>query len=110
MNMNVARNPGSRPSCPGDAEDGDQGLAAERTELAWTRTAISFAAVGAALLRNHPVLGIPVLALSLVVWELGRLPGRPGTGQAHTRRLRLIAAAVTAIALAALVITLLTGW
>ena len=97
-------------SGPEHIEDADTGLAAGRTELAWTRTAISFAAVGAALLRNHPVVGIPVLALSLVVWELGRLPGRPRTGHAHTRRLRLIAAAVTAIAAAALVITLLTGW
>jgi uncharacterized membrane protein YidH (DUF202 family) len=97
-------------SGPGDIEDADPGLAAERTQLAWTRTAISFAAVGAALLRSHPVVGIPVLALSLLVWELGRLPGRPGTARRHTRRLQLITAAVTAIALAALVITLVTGW
>ncbi len=93
-----------------DIEDADPGLAAERTELAWTRTAISFAAVGAALLRNHPVVGIPVLALSLLIWELGRLPGKPGTAHIHTRRLQLIAVAVTAIALTALVIALATGW
>jgi uncharacterized membrane protein YidH (DUF202 family) len=97
-------------SGPEDIEDADPGLAAERTELAWTRTAISFAAVGAALLRSNPVVGIPVLALSLLIWELGRLPGRPGTRGSHTRRLQLIAAAVTAIALTALVITLATGW
>jgi uncharacterized membrane protein YidH (DUF202 family) len=93
-----------------DIEDADPGLAAERTELAWTRTAISFAAVGAALLRYHPVVGIPVLALSLLIWALGRLPGKPGSSHIHARRLQLIAAAVTAIALAALVITLVTGW
>jgi uncharacterized membrane protein YidH (DUF202 family) len=95
---------------PEDIEDADPGLAAQRTELAWTRTALSFAAVGTALLRNQPVVGIPVLALSLLVWELGRLPGRPGTSHTRTRRLQLIAAAVTAIAITALVFTLATSW
>jgi len=57
----------SLPSGTDDIEDVDPGLAAARTELAWTRTAISFAAVGGALLRNHPVVGIPVLALSLLI-------------------------------------------
>ena len=65
----------SYPGGNDDIEDADPGLAAERTELAWTRTAISFAAVGAALLRRHPLAGIPVLALSLLIWQLGRLPG-----------------------------------
>ncbi len=94
----------------GDIEDADPGLAAERTELAWTRTAISFAAVGAALLKNHPAAGIPVLALGLLIWEIGRLSRRPATGRTRTRRLQLTAAAVTAIALTALAITLATGW
>ncbi len=97
-------------SGPEDIEEADPGLAAERTELAWIRTAISFAAVGTALLRNHPVVGIPVLALSLLIWELGRLPGKPGTGYIRTRRLQLIAVAITAIALTTLAITLATGW
>jgi uncharacterized membrane protein YidH (DUF202 family) len=88
----------------------DPGLAAERTELAWTRTAISFAAVGGALLKNHSPAGIGVLALSLLIWELGHLRGKPATGHARTRRLQLTAAAVTAIALTALAITLATGW
>jgi uncharacterized membrane protein YidH (DUF202 family) len=100
----------SYPGGNDDIEDADPGLAAERTELAWTRTGISFAAVGAALLRRHPLVGIPVLALSLLIWQLGRLPGSRGPGHAHTRRLQLITAGVTGIALAALVITLATGW
>jgi len=100
----------SHPGGTDDIEDADPGLAAERTELAWTRTAISFAAVGAALLRRHPLAGMPVLALSLLIWQLGRLPGSRGTGRAHTRRLQLITAGVTGIALAALVITLASGW
>jgi uncharacterized membrane protein YidH (DUF202 family) len=93
-----------------DIEDVDPGLASERTELAWTRTAISFAAVGGAVLRNHPAVGIPILALSLLIWELGRRPRKPGTGHARTRHLQLIAVVVTGVALAALVITLVTGW
>src|SRR5262249_60625841 len=40
-----------------DIEYADPGLAPERTELAWTRTAIAFAALGAARLQFPPVLG-----------------------------------------------------
>ena len=93
-----------------DIEDVDAGLAGERTELAWTRTAISFAAVGGAVLRYHPAVGIPILALSPVIWELGRRPRRPGTGHARTRHLRLITVVVVAVSLIALVITLMSGW
>jgi uncharacterized membrane protein YidH (DUF202 family) len=100
----------SSPSGADDIEDADPGLAAARTELAWTRTAISFAAVGAALLRSHPAIGIPVLALSTLVWQLGRLPGKPSTGHARTRHIQLITAVVIGIAITALVITLATGW
>jgi uncharacterized membrane protein YidH (DUF202 family) len=98
----------SDPGGTDEIEDVDPGLAGARTELAWTRTAISFAAVGVVLLRHHPLVGIPVLALSLLVWELGRLRGNPATGRA--RHLQLITAGITGIALAALVITLATGW
>jgi uncharacterized membrane protein YidH (DUF202 family) len=100
----------SLPDSTDDIEDADPGLAAARTELAWTRTAISFAAVGGALLKNHPLAGIPVLALSLLIWELGRLPRNPATGHARTRHLQLITVVVTGVALTALVITLATGW
>jgi uncharacterized membrane protein YidH (DUF202 family) len=93
-----------------DIEDVDPGLARERTDLAWTRTAISFAAVGGALLRSHPAAGIPILALSLLIWELGRRPRKPGTGHARARHLQLITAVVLAVALTALVITLIAGW
>jgi uncharacterized membrane protein YidH (DUF202 family) len=37
-----------------DIEYAGPGLARERTELAWTRTAIAFAALGAAILRYRP--------------------------------------------------------
>lgn len=93
---------------PDDIEDADPGLAWERTHLAWTRTAISFAALGGAILKTRPAEGIPVLALALLVWELGRLPRRPDAGHAQPRRLLLIAVAVTSIALAALIMSLLS--
>ncbi len=100
----------SSPGGTDDIEDMDPGLARARTELAWTRTAISFAAVGCALLRSHPAVGVPILALSPLIWKMGRLPGKRGTGHARTGQIRLITAVVTGVALAALVITLVTGW
>jgi uncharacterized membrane protein YidH (DUF202 family) len=38
----------------------DRGLQAERTRLAWSRTALSFAAVGALLLHNGITTGDPL--------------------------------------------------
>ena len=43
---------------PDDPEDLDPGLARERTMLAWVRTGIAFAAVGAVMLRKQPVLSL----------------------------------------------------
>ncbi len=90
-----------------DIEDIDPGLAQERTELAWTRTAISFAALGGALLKYRPAIGLPVLMVGAVIWRLGRLPGKPGSGRARRRRLLLITVTVTALSAAALVVSFL---
>ena len=90
-----------------DIEDVDPGLARERTELAWTRTTISFAALGGLILKSAPVVGIAVLIFSIVIWKLGRLPRAAGTGRSEAR-LRLITVSSTAIALAALALTLLS--
>jgi uncharacterized membrane protein YidH (DUF202 family) len=91
---------------PGDdTEDGPPGLAEERTELAWTRTAIGFAAVGAAVLKYRPLIGLPVLAVSAVIWRLGRLPGTAGADSGHDRRLLLITVTISGIALVALVLS-----
>jgi uncharacterized membrane protein YidH (DUF202 family) len=89
-----------------DIEDADPGLARERTELAWTRTAISLAALGLAILRSHPAIAAPVLLFSAVAWWIGRLPRSAATPEAVARRVRLTAAAITAMALVALVIAL----
>jgi len=90
-----------------DIEYADPGLARERTELAWTRTAIGFAALGAALLRYRPVVGLPVLVLSAVVWRLGRLPGTAGAGDVRDRRLLLITVTTVGVSLVALVLSFL---
>lgn len=90
---------------PDDMEDVDPGLARERTELAWHRTAISFAALGGAILKIRPVAGIPVLIISAAVWELGRPARSLGTSHVRGRRLLLITVAVTAISVIALIIS-----
>lgn len=89
-----------------DIEDTDPGLARERTELAWGRTAISFAALGGAILKSRPYAGIPVLVLSALIWELGRLARTSGVGRSRPWPLLLIAVAITCVAIAALAITL----
>jgi uncharacterized membrane protein YidH (DUF202 family) len=48
-----------------ESQDLDPGLARERTRLAWARTAIAFAAVGAAMLRRE-------LAAGVTVWQAAR--------------------------------------
>ncbi len=84
-----------------DYEDADPGLARARTSLAWTRTALSFAAVGAVVLKKDVVAGLIILAAAPVIWQLGRL-GR----LAHDRpgRLKLVTATIVAISVVALVV------
>jgi uncharacterized membrane protein YidH (DUF202 family) len=98
-----------------DWEDSGPGLARERTELAWNRTALAFAALGGAALKQTPVAGGVILAMSTLIFMLGRRSrghqghdhhghGHPGR---HGRRaLLLITIAVTAVSLAALVVAL----
>jgi uncharacterized membrane protein YidH (DUF202 family) len=97
---------------PDDGRDRDPGLARERTQLAWSRTAISFAAVGVAILHTDRAAGAVVIAMSAGVWGLGRLPAheRAAAGRGLTRRrtVQLIAAATTLVSLVALTLSLLS--
>lgn len=85
---------------PSDREDADPGLARIRTSLAWTRTALSFAAVGAVTLRKDVIAGLLIIAAVPVIWRLGRLAYHLPS------RLRLVTATIVAVALVALVVTL----
>ncbi|HEX5296189.1 MAG TPA: DUF202 domain-containing protein [Streptosporangiaceae bacterium] len=93
--------PGDQPFSQPDDEDGDPGLARARTSLAWTRTALSFAAVGGVVLREDPIPGLLIMAAAPVIWQLGRmahyLPGR----------LRLVTATIVTVAMVALAVTVI---
>jgi uncharacterized membrane protein YidH (DUF202 family) len=83
-----------------DDEDGDPGLVRARTTLAWTRTALSFAAVGAVLLKKDVVAGLIILAVAPVIWRLG------GLDHHHPGRLKLVTATIVAVSLVALAVAL----
>jgi uncharacterized membrane protein YidH (DUF202 family) len=107
---------GSGPAGSGpadDIEDRDPGLARERTDLAWTRTAIAFAALGAVMMRTNALAGALVMVAGAAVWGLGQLSardvgpagGRPRLGRRHT--VQIITGATTLVSLVALALVLL---
>lgn len=83
-----------------DLEQRDLGLARERTSLAWTRTAISYAALGGVVLKVSLVPGLVIVLLAPVAWGIGRLR-RPGA-----QRLWLIMASIVLVALVSLGVVL----
>jgi uncharacterized membrane protein YidH (DUF202 family) len=84
---------------PEEMEDLDPGLATERTTLAWARTAIAFAAVGGAMLRKEPIAGVVVLAMTPLIWTLGRFVGqRAERPEQMSRRLLLVTVIVVLVA------------
>jgi uncharacterized membrane protein YidH (DUF202 family) len=89
---------GAGPALPEDPEDLSPGTAAERTKLAWARTAIAFGAVGLPTLRKEPVAGLLVLAVTPLIWALGRYVTGMATPEARSRRLLLVTVAVTGVA------------
>jgi uncharacterized membrane protein YidH (DUF202 family) len=85
---------------PWDLDDPDPGRARERTSLAWTRTALSFAAVGVVVLKKDVIPGLIILCAAPVTWQLGRLAHHmPG-------RLELVTVTIVAVALAALIVAI----
>jgi len=86
------------PGHQGQQGQSDAGLARERTSLAWTRTALSFGAVGGVVLKREVVAGLILLALAPVIYVLGRLAySRPG-------KLKVVTGTIVAVALVALVV------
>jgi len=99
---------------PEDMEDINPGLARERTVLAWSRTGLSFLALGGILVRTDPLAGLAVVALGGVVWLLGYVHHRSMWTAVGVRRwltrpraLRLIATGTAFVSLVGLAIALL---
>lgn len=85
----------------------DPGLARARTNLAWTRTALAFAAIGAVILRRNLPAGFVVLVLGGLVWMVGRLARVPAREvRARPGRLLVITIAVTGVSVVALMLAL----
>ena len=105
---------GREPAVDGP-EEGVPGLAQERTSLAWTRTAIAFAALGGVVLKDNVITGLVILAVAPVIWQLGRVTkgGAPGAGDRlpvvpvmGATRLFIIAATIAAVALLCLILAI----
>lgn len=94
-----------------DMEDLDPGFARQRTELAWGRTALAFAGLGALTLKTVPAAGMLILAIAVVVRIIGRVARPYGPVRAHARGRLLMAvtAAIVLVSVIALVATFLGG-
>jgi uncharacterized membrane protein YidH (DUF202 family) len=95
----------------GDPEERDPGLARERTSLSWTRTAISFAALGGVMLKENVITGLIILAVTPLIWRLGRLSASgPPAGQLPVvgrTRIQLITVSIVAVSLLCLLVAVL---
>lgn len=96
------------------------GLAGERTRLAWNRTALALAGAGGAIFKGLPaidrprdaVLGLVIEAMAGLIWLVGSLRYRSqGSGRQQwvldVHGLRVLAAGVSVVAVAALVVAFL---
>ena len=101
----MTRDPAT-PAADDDPEERDPGLARERTSLSWTRTAISFGALGGVLLKVNVISGLIILAITPLVWQLGRLSARGASRAAgpNATRLWLITVSIVAVSLIALLV------
>lgn len=92
---------------PGKPDERSVGDPTNRTRLAWTRTAIAFAAIGAAMLKSSPVAGAVVLALSLPIWAAMRRHRHTADALSPLSGLGLVTITVVLVALTALAVALL---
>jgi len=106
-----ASDPEQSETAASQTAEGDAGLALERTSLSWTRTAISFAALGGVVLKENVITGLIVLAVVPLVWRLGRPPrsGSPpgGLPTVGGRRIRLITVSIVGVSLLSLLVAVL---
>ncbi|WP_035796168.1 DUF202 domain-containing protein [Kitasatospora mediocidica] len=83
--------------------DVEPGSAQGRTDLAWTRTCVTFAAVSAGVLRIDPPAGLPLVVVTAAVWAVGTCRSVP---HGRPRALGFIALTVLLTALVALGVAL----
>lgn len=106
-----ASDPEPSETAASETEEGDAGLALERTSLSWTRTAISFAALGGVVLKDNVITGLIILAVVPLIWRLGRLPrsGSPlgGLPTVGGRRIRMITVSIVGVSLLSLLVAML---
>jgi uncharacterized membrane protein YidH (DUF202 family) len=91
---------------PADLDEPGVGDPANRTRLSWTRTAIAFAAIGAAMLKSSPIAGAVVIALSLPIWTAAHRVRHSADAASATSGFALVAGTVVLVAIAALVVAL----
>jgi uncharacterized membrane protein YidH (DUF202 family) len=100
----------ARPEAADDPEERDPGLARERTSLSWTRTAISFAALGGVVLKANVISGLIILAIAPLIWQLGRVTRGDSAGTAlpavGATRLLMITVSIVAVSLLCLFIAI----
>jgi uncharacterized membrane protein YidH (DUF202 family) len=77
---------------------------ANRTRLAWTRTAVAFVAIGGFMLKLSPVAGLVVLVASLPIWRLAYHTTSTDLLASSPRGLRIVTVTVVIVALAALLV------
>jgi hypothetical protein len=98
---------------PDDLEDLDPTFARDRTLFAWTRTALSFLAVGGTVIKTDPAAGSAILGIGGVIWVLGHLQDRTarsrGAFSSRGGRVRIIAVATMLISAVALLVALFEG-
>jgi fumarate reductase subunit D len=91
---------------PADPDEPGVGDPANRTRLSWTRTAIAFAAIGAAMLKSSPIAGVVVIALSLPIWAAAHRVRHTTGAVSAASGLALVAITVVLVAIAALGVAL----